>query len=126
MSSPAPGKASEMRSTSPGETTVSSSRRRSESVDAAQIVAIQVQQVEGEIDHRRGAHQVRHGVGVGVGDARLDEVKARDALLVEHRDFAIEHRLAGGHVVVDHGQLRDTAARSAARCAIAAAPLRFR
>ena len=71
----------------------------------AQIVAVQVEQVEDEVDHRRGARQVRHGVGIGVGDARLDQVEARDALVVEHRDFAIEHGLARRHVVRDHGQL---------------------
>ena len=85
--------------------------------DAAQVVAIQVEQVEGEIDHRGGAHQVSDGVGVGVGDARLDEVELRDALGIEHRDLAIEHGLRCGDVVRHHGQfgILPLAAQPAAR-----------
>ena len=116
-SSPAAGKTSEMRSCRPGVTTDSSSLRRSPSAHAAQIVAVQVEQVEDEIDRRSGARQVRHGVGIGVGDARLDQVEARHAFCVEHRDFAIEHGLARRDVVRDHRQLGilPLAAQAAAR-----------
>ena len=69
---------------------------------AAQVVAIQIEQVEDEVDHRRGARQVRDGVGIGVGDARLDQVEARDAFVVEHRDLAIQHGLARGDLVRHH------------------------
>ena len=48
---------------------------------------------------------MRDGVGVGVGDARLNQMKARDALLVEHRDFAIENGLLRGDLVRHDGQL---------------------
>ena len=44
------------------------------------------------------------GVGVGIGDARLDEVELRYALGVEHGDLAIEHGLRGGDVVRHHRQ----------------------
>ena len=83
-----------------------------------QIVTIQVEQVEDEIDGRLRARQVRHGIRIGVRDARLDQVKLRNALGIEHRDFAIQHRARGGHLVRDHRQFRilPLAAHAAARC----------
>src|ERR1035437_9103955 len=73
--------------------------------DVAKIVSVQVKQVEGKVPHRGRAYQVRNGMGIAVGDPRLDQVEPRNAFLVEHRDFAVEHRLIGGDVVMHHGQL---------------------
>jgi hypothetical protein len=47
---------------------------------------------------------VRDGIGIGIGDARLNQVKARDAFLVEHGDLAVEDGLLRGHLVRHHRQ----------------------
>lgn len=64
-----------MRSAGPGVTTRLEQFAALAQAGPPQIIAIQVEQIENEIDGRMRARQVRHGVGVGVGDARLDEVK---------------------------------------------------
>ena len=73
---------------------------------AAQIVSVEIEQIESEIHHRRGARHVRNGVRIGIHDARLNQVKLRDALGIEHGDFAVQHRRFRRHLVRNHGQLR--------------------
>ena len=65
----------------------SSSARGAPERDVAQVVAIQIEQVEEKQHHRRGARQVGDGGGIGVGDARLDEFEAADALAGRARRF---------------------------------------
>ncbi len=59
----------------------------------AQVVALEIEQVEGKVDYRRGAHQVSDGVGIRVGDTRLDQMELGNTLGIEHRDFAVDHCL---------------------------------
>ena len=89
--SPAPGNASEMR--------IAVARRQYLfqqfaplcQIHLPQIVSVQVQQVEREVDHRRGSGEVRHRIRIAVGDARLNQVELRYALRIQHRDLAVQH-----------------------------------
>ena len=47
---------------------------------------------------------MRHRIGIGLRDARLNQLEARHALFVERGDLAIEDGLAGGDVVRDHAE----------------------
>ncbi len=58
---------------------------------AAQVVTVEIEQIEEEQRDWSGARQVRDAVGVGDRDARLDEAEARAAVFVEHRDLAVEN-----------------------------------
>ena len=70
----------------------------------AEVVAIQIQQVEGEIHDRPRARQVCDRIGIGLRDARLNQFEARHALFIERGDLAIQNGLVRGDVVRDHAQ----------------------
>ena len=74
--------------------TISESRRlRSSSGDAAQIVAVEIQQIEQKQVDRRGSGKMRNRVGVRHRDARLNQAEAGAALVIQHRDLAVQDRL---------------------------------
>src|SRR5262249_10651173 len=73
--------------------------------DAAEIVSVEIQQIE-EKQRRRGrAGEVRDAIGVGNADARLDEVEGGAAFIVEHGDLAVENRGGSVDVVRQDAQL---------------------
>lgn len=60
---------------------------------------------------------MRDGVGIGIGNARLNQMKTGDALVVEHRDLSIENCRVAGHLMGQDGQfgILALAAQTAAR-----------
>jgi len=72
----------------------------------AQVIAVQVDQVEDEEQHGVRAREARYNGRVGIGDARLDQLEAADAFFVEHHDLAVQDGRIGGEVVRQHVQLR--------------------
>ena len=74
--------------------------------DAAQIVAIQIEQVEQEQRDGSGSRQMRDAVGIGHRDARLDEAEAGAAVFIQHRDLAIQNGVRCLQIVRQYGQLR--------------------
>ena len=60
---------------------------------------------------------MRDGVGVGHRDARLNQAEAGSSFFIEHRDFAVQNGLLGGHLVAERRRARGTGVRIAGvRC----------
>ena len=60
--------------------------------NTAQVVAIQIQQVEQEQRDGSGSRQVGDAVGIRDRDSGLDEAEAGAAIFIQHRDLAIQNR----------------------------------
>src|SRR5579862_306545 len=48
---------------------------------------------------------MRDGVRVGDGNTRLNQAETRNTVLVEHANFAVQHRLLSRHVMADDTEL---------------------
>ena len=72
---------------------------------AAQIVAIEIQQIEQEKVHRGGSREMRDRVWVGHRDARLDQAEAGAAFVIQHCDLAVQDGLRCFDMARQHAQL---------------------
>jgi hypothetical protein len=59
---------------------------------AAQILAVEIEKIEGEEHAGIFSRESSNGAGIGDGDAALEELEAWQAAFVESRDFTIENR----------------------------------
>ena len=73
--------------------------------DGAQIVAVEIQEIEGAEDDGMGAREAGDGAGLDHVDAVLEELETGAALRVEGGDFAIDDGLTGPDVMREDGEL---------------------
>src|SRR5262249_21315499 len=73
--------------------------------DSAQVVAVEIKQIEEKQHSGFRAGQGRDRAGIGNHDPRLNQRKTRTAAVVEHADFAVEHGCFRVDEVWKHTQL---------------------
>src|SRR5438876_1052994 len=73
---------------------------------AAQVVAIEIEQVEHEQRDWDAARKVRKRIRIGHRDAGLNQAETGNSVLVEHGDLGVEDGLLRRDLMADHAQLR--------------------